>query len=141
MKAGAAPGDIPIPDMSHILGVTSLVMEAGGDEDEVIAALLHDLPEDHGGQVRLDEICEQFGGRVAGMVAFHHCGRVWSADGDTRFGPLEIAYAAIQAAPTADPLEVKVTNKGKRLKLVRRPDLQATRGTRAAHLYMYATRD
>ncbi len=76
-----------------------------------------------------------------GMVAFHHGGRIWSADGDTRFEPLEIAYAAIQAAPTADPFEVKVTNKGKRLKLVLRPDLQATRGTRAAHLYMYATRD
>ncbi len=49
MKAGAAPGDTPIPYMSHILGVTSLVMKAGGDEDEVIAALLHDVPEDHGG--------------------------------------------------------------------------------------------
>ncbi len=50
MKAGAAPGDTPIPYMSHILGVTSLVMEAGGaKEDEVIAALLHDVLEDHGG--------------------------------------------------------------------------------------------
>ncbi len=127
--------------MSHILGVTSLVMEASGDEDEVVAALLHDGLEDHGGQVRRDEIHEKFGARVAGMVAFHHGGRIWSADGDTRFEPLEIACAAIQADPTADPFEVKVTNKGKRLKLVLRPDLQGTRGTRAAHLYMYATRD
>ncbi len=75
------------------------------------------------------------------MVAFHHGGRIWGADGDTRFEPLEIAYAAIQADPTADPFEVKVANKGKRLRLVLRPDLQATRGTRSAHLYMYATRD
>ncbi len=75
MKAGAVPGDTPIPGMSHILGVTSLVMEAGGDEDEVIAALLHDVPEDHGGQVRLDEIRVQFGDRFAGMVAFQHVHR------------------------------------------------------------------
>ncbi len=51
--------------MSHILGVTSLVMEAGGDEAEVSAALLHDGLEAHGGQVRLDEIRVQFGDRVA----------------------------------------------------------------------------
>ncbi len=91
--------------------------------------------------MRLDEIREKFGDRVECIVAFHHGVRVWSADGDTRFELLEIAYAAIQADPTADPFEVKVTNKGKRLKLVLRPDLQAARGTPAAHLYIYATRD
>ncbi len=68
MKAGAAPNDTPIPCLPHSLGVTSLVMEAGGDEDEVIAALPHDLPEDHGGQLRLDEIRVQFGDRVADIV-------------------------------------------------------------------------
>ncbi len=34
----------------------------------MIAALLHDVPEDHGGQVRLDEIRVQFGDRVADSV-------------------------------------------------------------------------
>ena len=37
----------------HPLGVASLVLEAGGNEDEAIAALLHDVPEDCGGQVML----------------------------------------------------------------------------------------
>ena len=68
VRKGAAPGEPPIPYMAHILSVTSLVMQAGGDEDEVIAALLHDVPEDHGGQPRLDEIREMFGDRVADIV-------------------------------------------------------------------------
>jgi (p)ppGpp synthase/HD superfamily hydrolase len=39
--------------ISHLLGVSSLVLEAGGDEDMAIAALLHDGPEDQGGQATL----------------------------------------------------------------------------------------
>ena len=68
VRKGAEDDGVDIPYMAHILGVTSLVMSAGGDEDEVIAALLHDVPEDHGGQPRLDEIRAQFGDRVAGIV-------------------------------------------------------------------------
>jgi (p)ppGpp synthase/HD superfamily hydrolase len=45
----------------HPLGVTSLVLEAGGDEDQAIAALLHDVPEDCGGEPRLLEIGQMFG--------------------------------------------------------------------------------
>ena len=37
----------------HPFGVASLVLEAGGDEDQAIAALLHDVPEDCGGEPRL----------------------------------------------------------------------------------------
>ena len=57
-----------IPYISHLLGVASLVLEAGGDEDQVIAALLHDTAEDHGGQARLDDIEKRFGKRVADIV-------------------------------------------------------------------------
>ena len=38
-----------IPYISHLLAVTSLVLEHGGNEDEAIAALLHDAVEDQGG--------------------------------------------------------------------------------------------
>ena len=31
--------------MSHLLGVSSLIIEAGGDEDQAIAGLLHDAVE------------------------------------------------------------------------------------------------
>ncbi|MBE2222068.1 MAG: bifunctional (p)ppGpp synthetase/guanosine-3',5'-bis(diphosphate) 3'-pyrophosphohydrolase [Anaerolineae bacterium] len=36
------------PYVAHLLGVTSLVLENGGTEDEAIAALLHDTLEDQG---------------------------------------------------------------------------------------------
>jgi (p)ppGpp synthase/HD superfamily hydrolase len=54
--------------ISHPLGVASIVLEAGGSEDEAIAGLLHDVPEDCGGQVRLDEIKSMFGDNVARIV-------------------------------------------------------------------------
>src|SRR5262249_41968202 len=37
-----------IPYISHLIGVASLVLEHGADEDTAIAALLHDAPEDRG---------------------------------------------------------------------------------------------
>jgi (p)ppGpp synthase/HD superfamily hydrolase len=58
----------PIPYISHLLAVSALVLEAGGDEDLAIAALLHDAPEDQGGQRTLDEIYELFGPRVGTIV-------------------------------------------------------------------------
>jgi (p)ppGpp synthase/HD superfamily hydrolase len=57
-----------IPYLSHLLAVCSLVLEDGGTEDEAIAALLHDGPEDQGGQAVLDEIERRFGADVARMV-------------------------------------------------------------------------
>jgi (p)ppGpp synthase/HD superfamily hydrolase len=62
-----------VPYMAHLLGVAALVMgEAGGGvpvtEDMVIAALLHDAVEDHGGAPRLRDIEEKFGADVARMV-------------------------------------------------------------------------
>jgi len=57
-----------IPYVSHLYTVASLVMECGGDEDEVIAALLHDAVEDQGGIKRLNEIQQKFGNRVADIV-------------------------------------------------------------------------
>ena len=57
-----------IPYVSHVLGVASLVLEHGGDEDTAIAALLHDAPEDQGGYEMLAEIKARFGDRVAKIV-------------------------------------------------------------------------
>jgi (p)ppGpp synthase/HD superfamily hydrolase len=58
-----------VPYMGHLLGVCSLVIEDGGDEDEAVAALLHDAAEDQGGETMLVEIGQRFGGRVADIVA------------------------------------------------------------------------
>ena len=63
-----------IPSMSHLLGVASLVMGEAGQvpfpvtEEMVIAALLQDAVEDHGGLPRLEDIRSNFGAEVARMV-------------------------------------------------------------------------
>lgn len=62
-------GPKPIPYVSHLFAVASLVFEDGGTEDEAIAALLHDAVED--GKTELAEIERRFGADVARMV--HEC--------------------------------------------------------------------
>ena len=57
-----------IPYFAHLLGVTAIVLEDGGNEDEAIAALLHDAVEDQGGLSTLEEIRENFGDEVAEIV-------------------------------------------------------------------------
>jgi GTP pyrophosphokinase len=57
-----------IPYVAHLLAVTSLVLEHGGDEEEAIAALLHDSIEDIGGASLRREIRERFGERVLSIV-------------------------------------------------------------------------
>jgi len=57
-----------IPYISHLLGVSSLILEAGGDQDEAIAGLLHDAVEDAGGLRTLADIRARFGERVAEIV-------------------------------------------------------------------------
>jgi (p)ppGpp synthase/HD superfamily hydrolase len=57
-----------IPYMSHLMGVSSIALENGADEDEAIAALLHDSVEDQGGHPTLLKVRERFGERVAEIV-------------------------------------------------------------------------
>jgi len=57
-----------IPYLAHLMGVASLVLEAGGDEDLAIAAFLHDVVEDCGGAPMLKEVRRRFGARVAEVV-------------------------------------------------------------------------
>ena len=58
------------------MGVAALVIEHGGDEDQVIAALLHDGPEDQGGLETLQEIERRFGAGVAEIV--RDCTDAWT---------------------------------------------------------------
>jgi (p)ppGpp synthase/HD superfamily hydrolase len=59
-------GDVPY--LAHLLGVTALVLEDGGSEDEAIAALLHDALEDRGERTSFEEIRDRFGEPVALIV-------------------------------------------------------------------------
>lgn len=56
------------PYLSHLLGVAALVLEYGGDEDQAIAALLHDVVEDQG-EHHLPIVRGKFGERAARIVA------------------------------------------------------------------------
>lgn len=56
-----------IPYLYHLLGVSSLVLEYGGDEDQAIAGLLHDVLEDCGAE-HADRIRARFGSAVAAIV-------------------------------------------------------------------------
>lgn len=58
-----------IPYLSHLLAVAAIALENGADEDQAIAALLHDAVEDQGGLVQLEKIRARFGDGVAQIVA------------------------------------------------------------------------
>jgi (p)ppGpp synthase/HD superfamily hydrolase len=64
-----------IPYISHLITVSAIVVEHGGDEDQAIGALLHDAAEDQGGQATLNEIRSRFGDGVAQIV--HDCTDAW----------------------------------------------------------------
>ena len=66
----------PVPYIGHLMGVASIVLDDGGDEDEAIAALLHDAAEDAGGRARLDDIRRRFGDAVARIV--EDCTDAWT---------------------------------------------------------------
>jgi len=66
--AGQTRKQSAVPYLSHLMAVTSLVLEGGGDEEMAMAALLHDVVEDCGGMPRLREIGKLFGSRVAKIV-------------------------------------------------------------------------
>lgn len=66
-----------IPYISHLLQVSGLVLEHGGDEDDAIGGLLHDTAEDgeiegmnraEAAQHILSMIREEFGAKIAGIV-------------------------------------------------------------------------
>jgi (p)ppGpp synthase/HD superfamily hydrolase len=57
-----------VPYITHLLAVAAIVGENDGTENEVVAALLHDAPEDRGGKDRLEDIRVRYGDEVAEIV-------------------------------------------------------------------------
>jgi (p)ppGpp synthase/HD superfamily hydrolase len=57
-----------VPYIAHLLGVASIALEYGANEDEAIAALLHDAIEDQGGNATREEIRRRFGDIVTEIV-------------------------------------------------------------------------
>ena len=81
---GRVRSNTGVPAIAHALAVTALVLDQGGDETEAIAAMLHDVVEDHGGPAALAVIRERWGSVVAGLVEectdeLEPSGRPWRA--------------------------------------------------------------
>jgi (p)ppGpp synthase/HD superfamily hydrolase len=86
------------PYITHLLAVAALIGENGGTEDEVVAALLHDAPEDQGGEERLEDIRARFGDEVAKIVA--GCSDTYEEPKPT-WRPRKEAYVARMASAPA----------------------------------------
>ena len=91
-----------VPYISHLMTVAALVVEHGGNEDQAIAALLHDAVEDQGGEETLIEIRATFGDAVARIVA--DCTDAWG-EPKPRWAARKQAYlASLPGKPAASPL-------------------------------------
>jgi (p)ppGpp synthase/HD superfamily hydrolase len=98
-----------VPYVSHLLAVAGLVLEDGGDEDEAIAALLHDGPEDQGGEATLAAIRRRFGDTVADIVeacsdTFETPKPPWRARKERYVAHLKKASPALRRVAAADKL-------------------------------------
>src|SRR5262245_9787558 len=92
------------PYLAHLLGVSSIVLDDGGNEDEAIAALLHDAAEDQGGRSRLEDIRSRFGDAVARIV--EDCTDSW----ETPKRPwAERKQAYVEHARTLPPSSLRVS--------------------------------
>ena len=97
--------------ISHPFGVAALVIEAGGDEDQAIAGLLHDVAEDCGGEPRLAEIAEKFGDRVAHIVRGCSDSLVVDEDKKAPWKERKEAHIAHLRSSNADVLLVTAADK------------------------------
>lgn len=97
------------PYLAHLLSVSALAMEWGADEDQAIAALLHDAAEDQGGLPILEEIRQRFGDHVAQMVhdlsdTFDDPKPPWKERKQTYLAHLKNADAAVLLVSACDKL-------------------------------------
>jgi GTP pyrophosphokinase len=104
VHCGQVKKGTPVPYIGHLMGVSSIVIDDGGSEDEAVAALLHDAPEDHGGRDRLEDIRSRFGNAVARIV--EDCTDSW----DSPKPPwIERKRAYVQHARTLHPPSLRVS--------------------------------
>lgn len=97
-----------IPYISHLMSVSALVIEHGGNEDQAISALLHDAAEDQGGAETLDEIRSRFGDAVATIVS--DCTDSWD-EPKPAWRPRKEIYLAKLPAKPAQSLLVSLADK------------------------------
>jgi (p)ppGpp synthase/HD superfamily hydrolase len=97
------------PYISHLMSVSALVLEYGGDEDQAIAALLHDAAEDCGGRPMLETVRVMFGNGVASIVecctdTFEDPKPAWWPRKEAYVGRMKHEPARARLVVTADKL-------------------------------------
>jgi (p)ppGpp synthase/HD superfamily hydrolase len=97
------------PYIAHLLAVTAIVLEHDADEDEAIAALLHDAAEDQGGRTTLDVIRSRYGDQVARLVeectdSFETPKRPWIERKKDYIDHLRWASPSVRLVAAADKL-------------------------------------
>ena len=97
-----------IPYISHLMTVAALVVEHGGNEDQAIAALLHDAAEVQGGAETLDEIRQRFGTSVVTIVS--DCTDSWT-EPKPEWRPRKEAYLATLPGKPKQSLLVSLADK------------------------------
>ncbi len=98
------------PYISHLFRVAGTVLQYGGDEDETIAALLHDVVEDQGGLDALEEIRRRFGSRVAQIVeactdSYQQPKPPWRQRKEQYLQRLQTASPSVRLIAAADKLD------------------------------------
>lgn len=95
-----------IPYFSHVAAVAALVMEDGGSDTEIAAALLHDAAEDQGGDDALALIADELDEEVASIV--RECSDSVLPVGGQKVPWRERKEAAVSALPTRSVSALKV---------------------------------
>ena len=101
-----------VPYLAHLMAVSALVLDFGGDEDCAIAALLHDTVEDcDDGWAMEHRIRARFGDRVADIVMT--CSDAIAVPGEpkTRWHPRKQQYIDDLETASADALLVSACDK------------------------------
>ena len=99
-----------VPYLAHPMGVASIALDHGADEEQAMAALLHDAVED-GGSHYAKRIREQFGGRVADIVEGCTDGVPDSSGKKEAWKPRKERYISHLQKATEDVLLVSGTDK------------------------------
>lgn len=99
-----------VPYVGHLLRVCGTVMEYAGDEDEVIAALLHDALEDQNRPGLEEEIADRFGSGVLHIIK--QCSDredspppPWRKRKEAFLERLKMADASVRLVTAADKLD------------------------------------
>lgn len=98
-----------IPYVSHLIAVSSIALEHGANEDEAIAALLHDAVEDAGGKPTLEMIRQRFGTAVAEIVdgctdSYEEPKPDWRPRKEAYLAHLETASPSVRLVSNSDKL-------------------------------------